>query len=81
MVNGAIADRVKLGVSGLQHGNSTMLIMYRGYELAPVKVGEGWKVHIHSGGKPIATTIHFATEATALAEARKIEDDLRAGRR
>jgi hypothetical protein len=58
-----------------------MLIMYRGYELVPVKVGEGWKVHIHSGGKLIATTMHFTTEDAALAEAKKIADDFRAGRR
>jgi hypothetical protein len=58
-----------------------MLIMYRGYELVPVRVGEGWKVHIHSGGKPIATTMHFAAEDPAMAEAKRIADDLRAGRR
>jgi hypothetical protein len=51
-----------------------MLIMYRGYELVPVKVGEGWKVHVHSGGKPIATTMHFTTEEAATAEAKRIAD-------
>jgi hypothetical protein len=58
-----------------------MLIMYRGYELVPVKIGDGWKVHIHSGGKPITTTMLIATEETAMDEAKKIADDFRAGRR
>ena len=56
-----------------------MFIMYRGYELVPVKVGEGWKVPIHSGGKPVAATMLIATEESALAEAKKIADDFRAG--
>jgi hypothetical protein len=58
-----------------------MMIIYRGYELVPVQVGEGWKVHIHSGGKPVAATMLIATEESAMAEAKKIADDLRAGRR
>jgi hypothetical protein len=58
-----------------------MLIMYRGYELVPTKVGDGWRVHIHSGGKPIAATTLVAEEDQAVAEAKRIADDIRAGRR
>jgi hypothetical protein len=73
---------VSFAVSGhaLKHGARTMLITYRGYELLPVKVGEAWKIHIRSGGKPIATTMLTATEEVGPTEAKKIADDFRAGR-
>jgi hypothetical protein len=73
---------VSFAVAGhsLKHGARTMLITYRGYELLPVKIGAAWKVHIRSGGKPIATTMLTATEEAGLTEAKKIADDFRAGR-
>lgn len=55
--------------------------MYCGYELVRTRVGDGWKVNIHSGGKPIAATMLTAQEDKAVAEAKKIADDLRARRR
>jgi hypothetical protein len=67
--------------SPIELKGTAMIIMYRGFELVPVKVGEGWKVHIHSGGKPVAATMLIATEESALAEAKMIADDFRAGRR
>jgi hypothetical protein len=54
-----------------------MLIMYRDYQLVPVKSNEGWQVKIFSGGKLITTTMLFATEDSAMAEARKDVDGFR----
>jgi hypothetical protein len=45
--------------------------MYQGYELISVKSAKNWQVQIVSGGKLISTTMLFADEETALAEAKK----------
>lgn len=58
-----------------------MLIMYRGFELVPVKDGEKWQAQIFSGGRGIRTTMPFAREEPAMAEAKKIVDEIRASRR
>ena len=54
-----------------------MLIMYRDYQLVPVKINEGWQVKIFSGGKLIATTMVSDTEESAMAEARMDVDGFR----
>jgi hypothetical protein len=54
-----------------------MLIMYRGYELVPVKDGEKWQAQIFSSGRRITTTMPFAQEEPATAEAKKIVDEIR----
>jgi hypothetical protein len=51
-----------------------MLIMYRSYQLVPVRSNESWQVKLFSGDKLIATTMLFATEDLAVAEARKDVD-------
>ena len=58
-----------------------MLIMYRGYELVPVKDGEKWQAQIFSGGRRITTTMPFALEEPATTEAKKIVDEIRSPRR
>jgi hypothetical protein len=58
-----------------------MLIMYRGYQLVPIKLNESWQVQIFSIGKLITTTILFATEDSAMAEARKDVDGFRSAPR
>jgi hypothetical protein len=57
-----------------------MLIMYRGYQLVPVKSNDSWQVQIFSGGNLITTTMLFATENLAMAEARKDVDGFRSAR-
>jgi hypothetical protein len=57
-----------------------MLIMYRDYQLVPVKSNESWQVQIFLGGKLITTTMILATEDSAMAEARKDVDGFRSGR-
>jgi len=58
-----------------------MLIMYRGFELVPVKAGDTWQAQISSGGRPTAATPTCATEEQAMREARKIADEIRNSRR
>jgi hypothetical protein len=58
-----------------------MLIMYRSFELVPVKAGEKWQVQIFSGGRRITTTMLFAGEESAMTEAKKIVDGIRSSRR
>ena len=58
-----------------------MLIMYRGFELVPVKDGEKWQAHIFSGGRRITTTMPFAREEPAMIEAKNIVDNIRGSRR
>jgi hypothetical protein len=58
-----------------------MLIMYRDYQLVPVKSNESWQVQIFLDGKLITTTMILATEDSAMAEARKDVDGFRSGRR
>jgi hypothetical protein len=58
-----------------------MLIMYRGYELVPVKDGEQWQAQIFSRGRPITTTMPFAQEEPATADAKKIVDEICSSRR
>jgi hypothetical protein len=57
-----------------------MLIMHKGCQLVPVKAGDNWQVQIFSGGKLITTTMPFASEGAAMAEARGAVDGLRSGR-
>ena len=57
-----------------------MLIMYRDYQLVPVKSNESWQVQIFLDGKLITTTMILATEDSAMAEARKDVDGFRSGR-
>jgi hypothetical protein len=59
----------------MEHLN--ILIMYRGYELVPVRSDERWQVQIFSGGKLITTTMLCATEDSAMAEAKKDVDGFR----
>jgi hypothetical protein len=58
-----------------------MLIMYRDYQLVPIKSGENWQVRIFLDSKLITTTMLFATEDSAMAEAKKNVDAFRSGRR
>jgi hypothetical protein len=62
-------------------GGAAMLIMYRGFELVPVKVGERWQAQVSSGGRPTAVTPTSLTEEQAMREARKIADGIRDSRR
>jgi hypothetical protein len=62
-------------------GGAAMLIMHRGFELVPVKVGDMWQVQVSSGGRPTAVTPIYLTEEQALREARKIADGIRDSRR
>jgi hypothetical protein len=62
-------------------GGAAMLIMYRGFELVPARVGEVWQVQISSGGRPTAITPSHATEEQAMRDARKIADEIRNSRR
>ena len=54
-----------------------MLIMYRDYQLVPVKSNEGWQVKIFLGSKLVTTTMISDTEESAMAEARKDVDVFR----
>jgi hypothetical protein len=56
------------------------LIIYKSFELVPVKDGEKWHVKIFSSGKRVSTTMLFAGEELAMTEAKKIVDDSRPGR-
>jgi hypothetical protein len=58
-----------------------MFIMYRGFELVPVKDGEKWQTKIFSGSKQITTTMPFAREEPAMTEAKQIVDEIRSFRR
>jgi hypothetical protein len=55
------------------------LIIYRSFELAPVKDGKAWQVKIFSGGKRITTTMLFAGEESAITEAKEIVDGIGRG--
>jgi hypothetical protein len=57
-----------------------MLIMYRGFELVPVKADEMWQAQISSGGRRIWVTPPCGGEEPAMSEARKIVDGIRASR-
>jgi hypothetical protein len=57
-----------------------MFIMYRGFELVPVKDGDKWQAQICSGGKRITTTMPFSREEPAMTEAKKIVDEIRSSR-
>jgi hypothetical protein len=50
------------------------LMVYRNFELVPVKDGEAWKVKIFSAGKRITTTMLFVGEESAVTEAKRIVD-------
>jgi hypothetical protein len=50
------------------------LMVYRNFDLVPVKDGETWQVKIFSGGKRVTTTMFFAGEASAVTEAKRIVD-------
>jgi hypothetical protein len=63
--------------SSLPTESAAMLIMYRGYELVPIKDGEKWQAQLFSGGKRITTTIPFAHEEVAITQAKKIADEIR----
>jgi hypothetical protein len=58
-----------------------MLIMYRGFELVPIKVDEKWQAQISSGGRRIAVTPPHVGEEPAMNEAKKIVDGIRNSRR
>jgi len=62
-------------------GGAAMLIMYRGFELVPLKVGEMWQAQISSGGRRITVTPPCPTEEQAMTEARKAADGIRGSRR
>jgi hypothetical protein len=61
-------------------GGAAMLIMYRGFELVPVKDGEKWQAQVFSGSKRLAATSPFADEDAAMSEAKRIADEFRSGR-
>jgi hypothetical protein len=71
---------VKLS-SSLPTESAAMLLMYRGYELVPIKDGEKWQAQLFSGGKRITTTMPFAHEEVAITQAKKIADEIRNSRR
>ena len=54
-----------------------MLIMYRGFELVPVKTGELWQAQISSGGRRVAVTPPYHGEEPAMSEAKRIVDGIR----
>jgi hypothetical protein len=56
---------------------AAMFIVYRGFEVVPVKDGEKWQAQIFSGGKRITTTPPAAAEEPAMTEAKKIVDEIR----
>jgi hypothetical protein len=58
-----------------------MLIMYRGFELVPIKVDENWPAQISSGGRPVTVTPPYGSEEPAMSEAKKIVDGIRGSRR
>jgi hypothetical protein len=51
-----------------------MFQMYQGYELVSIKGVDNWQVQILSGGKLITTTMLFADEDSAAAEAKRVVD-------
>jgi hypothetical protein len=51
-------------------------IVYRGFELLPVKNGGEWQVKIFARGKRIATTNPFAGEQPAVVDAKRIVDEM-----
>jgi len=53
------------------------LIIYKSFELVPVKDGEKWYVKIFSSGKRVTTTMLFDGEELATTEAKKIVDESR----
>jgi hypothetical protein len=57
-----------------------MLIMYRGFELVPIKDGEKWQAQVFSGSKPVGATALCADEEAAMREAKKMADDYRSRR-
>jgi hypothetical protein len=58
-----------------------MLIMYRGFELVPIKVDENWQAQISSGGRWVTVTPPHDSEEPAMNEAKKIVDEIRGLRR
>jgi hypothetical protein len=54
-----------------------MLIMYRGFEIVPVKAGEMWQAQVSSGGRRVAVTPSHHGEEPAMSEARRIVDGIR----
>jgi hypothetical protein len=56
--------------------NYVDLIVYRRFELLPVKNGGKWEVTIFSRGKRIGTTKPFAGEQPAVLEAKRIVDEM-----
>jgi len=58
-----------------------MLIMYRGFELVPVRAEDKWQMQISSGGRPVRLTPTYSTEELAMREARRIADEIRRARR
>jgi hypothetical protein len=47
-----------------------MLIMYRGFELVPIKDGEKWQAQVFSGSKPVGAT-PLCTDEEAAARSEK----------
>jgi hypothetical protein len=76
MTQMAWGPRFRLSMEG-----AAMLIMYRGFELVPVKDGEKWQAQISSCGRRIAVTPPHGSEEPAMSEARKIVDGIRNSRR
>jgi hypothetical protein len=64
---------ITIGNGGWSHLD---LIVYRRFELAPVKDGEKWQVKIFSDGTAITTTMLFASEDSAVTEAKNIVDGM-----
>ncbi len=54
-----------------------MLIMYRGFELVPIKTGEMWQAQISSSGRRVAVTPAHYGEDPAMSEAKRIVDGIR----
>jgi hypothetical protein len=52
------------------------LIVYRRFELVPIKDGGRWRVKILSRGKRIETTMFFRDEDSAVTEAKRIVDEM-----
>jgi hypothetical protein len=62
-------------------GGAAMLIMYRGFELVPIRAEDNWQMQISSGGRPVRLTPIYTTEEQAMGEARRIADEIRVARR
>jgi hypothetical protein len=54
-----------------------MLVMYRGFEIVPVKTGEMWRAQISSSGRRVAVTPAHRGDEPAMSEARRIVDGIR----